>query len=316
MLCFFEDTLENFRNLEQPEGAVATKNIVKLVVAAILKARGECTSIRQEMNDLEIDPWVSALGELIDSCASDLGLADANSAPSVTEEKDVASLVSAVVGASEGTERTAAIDALKAYRISHGDEELKTHLQDVSPVFRSYLMKELSESPQSLSPKTTSNNAMSERIKNLRSKLNSTEGALTHTVPELTPPLKTIDQQQRMKELRMKLNATQAAVSYAASTFPVPSATESEEQHMRMDSGDSYGQDSVTSVDKVSDDAKGSNPTISAFRERLAAAKEKQAAVKTSSGDFSSPMPTSSASSRAAALRARLQAVKRQNKLE
>jgi hypothetical protein len=301
VLCCLEDALDACRNVDQ-EGAAATKHIVKSVVTAILKARKECSSILQDLDDLQIDPYTSALGQLIRSVASDLGLFFSIGSQDMSEKSDVGSLVSAVVDAPQGPERTAAIEALKSYRKMYGDKELMDRLEDVSPAFRSYLVKELSETTTNMSPTS----AMSERIKNLRSKLNATatdaplpQGESTQAASEK------MDQQQRIGELRQKLNDTQAALPQASSSFPPPTAPTSEQ---RVAIGD-------TEISNVDYHGSSSNPTISAFRERLAAAKEKQAAMKTSSGELASPMPATSASSRAAALRARLQAVKMETQL-
>jgi len=296
ILCFLEDTLDTCRNREQPDGA--TKHIVKSVVTAILKARRECTSLRHEMEDLEIDSDSSALGELVTSIASDLGLIVAEPRQNTSGSNDVASLVSAVVGASQGAERTAAVDALKSYRAIHGDKELMTHLEDVSPAFRSYLMKELSENPSRASQQRSATDEMSERIKNLRSKLNASESKLSQEgraqAPSNAPSSKTAEHQQRIKELRQKLNATQAAPPAAVASYPPPTSQSNAGDHQIDERGSS------------------SNPSVSAFRERLAAAKKKQSTTKSTSSAPNSPMPATSASSRAAALRARLQAVKMQ----
>ena len=179
------------------------------------------------------------------------------------------------------------------------------HLEDVSPAFRSYIVKELTGDPNNLSQNQTTTTAMSERIKKLRSKLNATEGASSQeksvqSTSVKPPPSKTLDQQQRMKDLREKLKASQAAAQTNSVSFPPSTSRPQEEQGNKGDT----------------DNGQSSNPQINHFRERLAAAKEKQAANKSLPGEQPSPMPTTtSASSRAAALRARLQAVKQQNKL-
>jgi cytoskeleton-associated protein 5 len=333
ILCFLEDTLDACRKRDQPEEAAATKHIVKSVVTGILKARRECTSIRQEMDDLQIDTYSSSLGELVGSIASDLGLTVSkppqNNSENHPENLDVGSLVSNVVSAAQGPERTAAIDALKSYRTIHGDIELMHHLEDVSPAFRSYLVKELSETPSTVSVST---NEMSERIKNLRSKLNanttdstlSQAGGPTQASTENPPPSKAMGQQQRMRDLRQKLTATQAALPEAATTLPPPSAQLYEQNtaigdgvsdHTGISTNTMSNNSGASYTLSESDSAPSSNHTITAFRERLAAAKEKQAAIKSSSTEIASPMPTASASSRAAALRARLQAVKMQTQI-
>jgi len=310
VLCFFEDTLDVCRKADQamdPSGqserTAATSHMVKSLVTSILKHRRECTSIRQEMEDLEIDPHTSALGELVGSIASDLGIT-ASTPPQIdSEDNEVVRLLNILADDAQGPERSAAIASLKSYRAIHGDKELMHHLEDVSPAFRSYIVKELTGDPNNLSQNQTTTTAMSERIKKLRSKLNATEGASSQEKSAQSvkpPPSKMLDQQQRMKDLREKLKASQAAAQTNSVSFPPSTSRPQEEQGNKGDT----------------DNGQSSNPQINHFRERLAAAKEKQAANKSLPGEQPSPMPTTtSASSRAAALRARLQAVKQQNKL-
>jgi len=275
ILCCLEDTLENC-----PEGAGATKNMVKLIVMAILRTRGEST-MRKEMRDLEIDPHSSALGLLVESCASELGIGASTPPGKENESKktDLASLVSAVVTATHGPDRKAAIDALKLYKETYGDMELKNHLDDVSPAFRSYLLNELSESPRQPSPQTSST-AMSKRIKSLRS----------------------------------KLIATEAAVANASSTYSPPSALPDQQHPVDVDVGIDCGviiepekrEEALFKPNDTKIEGKSStNPSSNAFCERLAAVKEKRATIPLS------PAPKATAGSRAAALRARLEAVKK-----
>ena len=277
VLCCLEDTMDNCNKLEQLEGAVATKNIVKLIVMAILKARGESDTMRKEMLDLEIDPSSSALGVLAESCAAELGIVASGPPRKSSQNNDVASLVSAVVTATHGPNRNAAIDALKSYKETYGDEELKNHLEDVSPAFRSYLLKELSESPRPPSPQTSST-AMSERIKSLRS----------------------------------KLIATEVAVAHAASTYPHSSA-HSEKQDPVDDEDEKVVSSNTTTTTNGSKSPPSKPTGMNAFRERLAAV-QRGATVSTSSTEILSPTPKAkapTAGSRAAALRARLEAVKK-----
>ncbi|OEU12196.1 ARM repeat-containing protein [Fragilariopsis cylindrus CCMP1102] len=283
VLCCLEDTMDNCNKLEQLEGAVATKNIVKLIVIAILKARGESATMRKEMLDLEIDPNLSALGVLAESCATELGIVASGPPRKSSQNNDVASLVSAVVTATHGPNRNAAIDALKSYKETYGDEELKNHLEDVSPAFRSYLLKELSESPRPPSPQTSST-AMSERIKSLRS----------------------------------KLTATEAAVAHAAPTYPHSSAHSEKQDPVDDEDEKVMSSNTITTTTTTTTNGSKSPPSkptgMNAFRERLAAV-QRGATVSTSSTEILSPTPKAkapTAGSRAAALRARLEAVKKQ----
>ena len=71
IFCVLEDTME-IRNKSEArsEGSDATENLAKLIVSAILKSRGEATSMRKEIHALDIDPYSSALGGLISSCST------------------------------------------------------------------------------------------------------------------------------------------------------------------------------------------------------------------------------------------------------
>jgi hypothetical protein len=272
-----EDSLDASNKAEaehnKQEGIAATRNLAKLVVSAMLKARGESANLLREMEELEIDPDSSALGQMVALCATELNIP----ATSITasQQPDIASLVSAVGSAQQGPAREEAVNALKQYKETYGDSELNNHLEDVSAAFRAFILDQLSEIPRPLSPKN-SNNSMSERIKNLRSKLNATEAVIQSTVisnPQSSSQTKPVSQQDEINS-----GASTASGSLVSS------------------------KECQVALPK---------PSVKAFRDRLAAAQEK----RIDAPDVLSPPAQTTAGSRAAALRARLQAVKMQTKL-
>ena len=115
IICCLEDSLDACDKAEaedtKPEGIVATRNLAKLVVSAMLKARGESANLRREMEELEIDPDSSALGQMVALCATELNI-PLTSTPA-NQQPDIASLVSAVGSAEQGSAREEAVNALK-----------------------------------------------------------------------------------------------------------------------------------------------------------------------------------------------------------
>jgi hypothetical protein len=277
VLCSLEDTLGACDHAEEegrsPDGVVASRNIVKTLVTAIIKTRGGSSSLKSQMEELGIDPELSLLGKVVRQCTEEMGL---KSSPPRTftrdVQPDVANLVAAVGSAREGSEREAAVMELKKYKQEHGTEALNAHLGEVSGAFRDFIHQQLSETPvdNGSAVENSKANSMSERIKNLRSKLNATEAAVQSAV-----------------------------VTSAPIAMTVPSSTNGAAPEEGMGS-------------------------VKAFRDRLAAAQEKRTATVVQPGDeeeVSSTIPTtttsvSAPSGRAAALRARLEAVKRQTHIE
>ncbi|KAL3924077.1 MAG: hypothetical protein SGILL_001267, partial [Bacillariaceae sp.] len=130
IICCLDDTLVSSERAEadgNTNGAAVTRKSVKTVVGSILKARGEYLTFTQELTDLEIDPESSELGKMVSSCSTELGLLSTSAAG-----PDIASLVSAVGSAAQGSERDEAVNALKEYKKLNGDTELNKHLENVS----------------------------------------------------------------------------------------------------------------------------------------------------------------------------------------
>lgn len=192
ILCCLEDALEACEKAKEqntPEEAIfATHNLVKMLTTSILKARGESFSLREEMDELGIDSSDSELGKLLISCAIELGLWSGSPPRGGVSSRDVSALVSAVGSAAHGADQEKAIAALKRFTERFGNEDLNDHLTQVSATFRAFILEQLSEKSTAADvPVTTASNAMQERIKNLRSKLKSTEAA-AETANPLSPP--------------------------------------------------------------------------------------------------------------------------------
>lgn len=194
--------------------------------------------------------------------------------PSVSvPSRDVAHLVSAIGSAPEGPLRSAAIDELRRYRDKHGDDDLTSHLDNVSETFSEYIWEQLDlpvGSPSKSVSRDTFNMPMSARIRDLRSRLSVAEVAapeVGHLPPERPNPTVT------------------------PTRIPTPS---------RIPKGG----------------AANSHPSTSALslRERLAAAAQASGLKATEQVEATSDdLHPLVQSSQAAALRARLQAVKRQS---
>ena len=276
IVCCLEDSLVACNNAEnradsQNLNLTAVRNLAKTLVAGILKARGETSSFRSQMAELEIDPSSSLLGKLVASSAEELGITSSNPTHDVT--KDVASLVSAVGSAPQGSERDAAIDALKQYKQLHGDEELNNHLSEISGAFRAFILNQLSESIPEENSKAVNASSMSERIKNLRSKLNATEAVVQSAVDKVDDSHSFHDKNSGVRPPSPPKISTVASSSAGASS-------------------------------------ESASASVRAFRARLAAAQDRRVEVSSSAPSDDAPEPTDTAMSRAAALRARLQAVK------
>lgn len=297
VICTLEDALVACKKAEEagiPEDAIAaSKHLANILLLAILKARGETASLRSQMDELGIDPGSSALGKLVESCATELGLSTSSPVRGYSNDvvvssvsADVASLVSAVGSAPQGPEREAAIDELRKYKATHGDAELNNHLTEVSAAFRAFVLEQLSENTSNnQAPEPSKASSMSERIKNLRSKLNATEAVVqsaVEKVPDTTARDTTVIQEE----------------SSFGSGIPQPSPSKLP---------------SLSAPSATTRPAGTKAASVRAFRDRLAAAQVKRTTGSEPESEGGIPQPTTTAGSRAAALRARLQAVKRQS---
>jgi hypothetical protein len=273
LLCCLEDALVACKKAGEDglpeEGIESCRHLAKVLVLALMKERGDASSLLMMMEELGIDTYSSSLGELMSSCAAELGYSYTKLAHAV--DRDVSALVSAVGSARQGPERDLAVDALRQYTAAHGNEDLNTHLAEVSSAFRAFIVEQLgscgTQDVQETFTKTTAS-SMSERIKNLRSKIDATEAVVQSAVDPT--------------ESQMEVKSTGIAK-------PSPSK--------------------LPNISASAPDDEVPSATVRAFRQRLALANEKRTATASEPEESTEP---AASTSRAAALRARLQAVKRQ----
>lgn len=308
LLCAMEDLLvacqqaEHTASSEMLESIDACNDMVRMLVLAIIKAHGNACFVRTLLDDLGVDPHSSALGVLISSCeevaveSESEVWSDAREDPFPAEveyalpterpSQDVATLVSDLGSAPQGPVRDAALDALRDHIATHGKEELNAHLAQVSSPFRSFIEGELGPDP---SPEKSmllqrSGSSMSERLRNLRSRLQATELSVQTVVEESPAVIK-------------------AKSESSVSKIPFPTKIPSPARYSSKLSKPSPSKLAQPSSSKIA----GVPSSAQTLRERLLAAQDSRKAETQSS-----TTGESTASGRAAALRARLDAVKHQ----
>jgi len=326
LICSTEDYLVSCQRAEQEGSAPSRESLeicydmAKTLIISILGAHGSSTRLRQLMKDLGMmDDGNSALGELVAACEDDLGLprqelpassstsrpphsidvaaspyvtsSPANGKPS-TPSRDVAILVSKLGSAPAGDEREAALEEIRRYKASHGDEEIRAHLQQLSGPFREFIEEQLESndpSPQkAVSLDLTGTSSVSERIRSLRSRLQVTEMAVQNAVEEKPSP-----DAAAATASNLPLKARSSPPKESKLAAPTPSRLAS------------------PPPSKLPTPTQSRLPAIGSssqsLRERLTARRiEGTAAVADSSATMG----------RAAALRARLEAVKKQSQLQ
>ena len=266
------------------------ESMATVLLQAMTSARGS-SDIRELIAESSLDSS-SHLSSLIDSVAPLSNMSSlpsfslSPSSPSPSKQavsKDVASLVSAVATARVGVERDHAAVNLRRHREQHGDEDLNTHLSKVSSTFRSFVLQHLNEAPSNGADAVVEGNisntgmAVSDRLRTLRSKLHATENTTTEDLVEgsltLSSPVLAIP---RTRTSSIPLVIPSSPQQTSTTQIPVP---------------------------KLSTPSKSNS--VSSLRQRLAAAQQSRA--KNDEGQ------TKSTFGHAAALRARLEAVKKQN---
>jgi hypothetical protein len=280
-------------------------NMGRSLMIPMLSARGRngVNEIREIMDGLGIDPQESTLAALVTSCEPELELEFSDdsepqealpvtSSPSKPPSMNAASLVSALGSAPDGPERDAAVASLRRYNALHGEDELHAHLSEVSAHFRAYLSEQLKEPPPrpEITREDGESNAqsisLSERIRHLRSKLHATEAAVQSVIEPAY-----VERQTHTDEANgVSAPATPSRRSAASETRPTPSR-----------------------IPRLSASSpRTTTGGAASLRERLAAAQKSRAKAAASEPEDSGR--SSSAYGHAAALRARLEAVKQQSK--
>jgi hypothetical protein len=320
IVCFMEDLLVASEEMTSDsaagpvESVDACRDMVNTLVQATVTAHGGTEYIQKHLDALGLDRHSSPLGRIIDkfevppasldgSQNVDYGVpvktsqttepAASDSAPLNIPSRDVAALVSALVSAPQGPARETALESLRSHKALYGDEELNAHLQQVSSPFRAFINDQLGEysSPEKVSA-DMDGNSMSERLASLRSRLQATE-LVVQTVVDDRPPTPEISDAQDESQLSPSNHETPSKIPGPPkrSKLAQPSPSRLVPPPSRLPATSSQ-----------------------TLRERLAMAQENRKAVTEGSG---APVPTSgigNSMGRAAALRARLEAVKKKGK--
>eukprot|EP00977_Amphora_coffeiformis_P028440 scaffold35161_cov153-Amphora_coffeaeformis.AAC.4 len=327
LVCIMEDTLVACSQAGNDHGASdrdtieICSDLVRTLVQSIVKTYGGPSRLLNFMNDLGIDES-SELGKLVQSLTKGpvSQNLEKNLPPRPNAETSrgpsVGVLVSAFVNAKEPGERQNALSALRAYKQENGESELKTHLEQVSPAFRAFLEEQLSAlnepSPEKGTPDKTS--SMSERLRNLRSriagsdlKVQTENGEVTSSAYSATSPLPSLPSYS----IGHVSPAPAPVPGRAFTPQSQPGATISFQADVAPTGQSSDSPPRTTGIPTPSTAPRSSRlthpsptklPTHGTFRERLAA-----------SGKTSGSTPDAN-SSRAAALRARLEAMRHQGK--
>lgn len=316
LTCVMEDTLvacSNENGKVDFDTIEICRDMVKTLVQSIVKSYGGPIKLLNFMDDLGIDSESSDLGKLVHSLSTDTAsqALDNNLPPRPTIESSkgpsVGVLVSAFVNAKEPGERQKALADLRSYKKEHGESDLKAHLDEVSPAFRAFLEEQLSALNESSPEKSTpeKNSSMSERLRNLRSriagsdlKVQTDNGELMSSSHSVQTPCPSTSSHSVGNTGFAQANTPQSIAS--PPTMPphtdVSTPARSSESPRRTTGIPTPSTASRSS--RLTNPSPSKLPTPGTFRERLAA-----------SGNASDPN-----SNRAAALRARLEAIRHQDK--
>ena len=255
------------------DNIMACKKMAKLLVESMVKADPGANRLRDEMSHAGIDPFSSPLGSVVGEYAP-LDDASYQSRPQ-TPSKGVASLVSALGSAQTEEERERSLHALRQYTATYGDNDLNSHLEQISPQFRAFILDQLSEQHQEAEAhddNESTASSMAERLRNLRSRLHSADAQSTVATKAPKPP----------------------------SRLAPPSPS-------KVAATNDMGSNSIAasqSVDTISVSSRSTSDTSQSLRARLAAAQKNRAS------SVVQPETSSTTGSRAAALRMRLQNLK------
>jgi hypothetical protein len=188
LLCSLEDSLVASKYLEEfnPDEPAVRVEMIASLLRSITTIHGGDSTIRRQMEELDIDPRNSALGILLHEIDTNkaMGTAVSSSHDTLqavqpkTPSKDVATLVSRLGLAPPGEEREAVLEAIRAYKSAYGRDELDAHLQQLSGAFREFIVEQIDREPSPQKqplPIENTGSSVSERIRSLRSRLQASE---------------------------------------------------------------------------------------------------------------------------------------------
>jgi hypothetical protein len=335
ILCSMEDFLNTRHTTGNLLGSsdVCT-GVMQSLADALIRARG-VKKLRSIMKDLDIGP-VSLLASFIQNIegtdgdkmtftvsehvalnvsspqkVSTMPLFKASRSLSLISDvsTDAAALVSALASSNAGPEREAALEALRQYKLTHGDDGLIAHLQEVSSPFRAFIEQQIAgaEGLASTTKKVEEENigSMSERLNSLRSRLGANES--TTSTPKNEPTATKLLNATNDSPTGTILNATRVS-SMGTSTKQTQSVSAASHIPSSIASHRSLGSRLAKSTpSKLAQPSPSKLSSTSTLRERLEASQMNRRVL-------AGPNEVSTSLGRAAALRARLEAVKQKNR--
>mmetsp|Transcript_23144 Transcript_23144/g.68292 ORF Transcript_23144/g.68292 Transcript_23144/m.68292 type:complete len:726 (-) Transcript_23144:89-2266(-) len=312
LLCAMEDTLVASHDTEievGKSGAMEPCNtMVRFVMMSALKSKssaGGATYFRSILKDISIDAHGSMLGKVISSCDVELNGAPSSAqqdgsatSRSSEENHDDITLASLLSDIAKSDDRARSLASLRAFMAENPTVDIHSHLEPLSENFRAYVLEQL---------KLQDNGAQNRQV--------TTSSSLKSTGQGREEAARSLPMSERIRSLKSRLNATEAAMQSAvvsSGSAPDPSPSEQvrsisqpRSRAMSQPRSRAISQPRSREAGFVShSDELTRNKSVSSIRERLAAAN--------SSRSVNRPAPTeeSSALGHAAALRARLEAVR------
>jgi hypothetical protein len=282
LVCAMEDGLEKCSDVDS-EILGAYSEMVHNLVQSISANKGSAVLLKY-MEALDLDSTSSALWRIVQSVESQPQSLESDYIESQRASRDVATLVSALGNAPEGPQREAALNELLAFKNAYGDEELDAHLRQLSSAFRSFIEDQLRQrtSPSKPAGHEQGSANMSDRLRSLRSRLQATELALQTNVDDSHSSPDKFAYQDVSGDKLTDFSGDGALQRSSKLLQPSPSRV-----------------------------AVGGSTTSSSLQERLAMAQDSRKGASVLGGSSSS---VGTSMGRAAALRARLEAVKNKGK--
>jgi hypothetical protein len=338
LLCCMEDVLAALRsNGHSIDSDDDCTDLIRCLVRSIIKSYEGTEVLRRQIDDLGIDPMLSCLSEMISYCTMDrkpdaepsnvappetlLSTLPVTTALPVTTETivvpSVASLVSALVRSKEGVERHAALEALREYKNKRGDTELDAHLQEnVSAAFRDFIESQLhggEPSPEKVSYDSSASN-VSERLRVLRSRLQGSVQTVPSNDEEQQQEQNVPDENDEAKPPSPPGGAdnnplVSSPTKRAASGLPSPTSA-ARGSRLARPSPSRLPQPKRTSLSSAGAQQQPAAPSSTTATTATSAAVSSTAARTTTTIQTE----TAGLPGRAAQLRARLEAMKEQNK--
>jgi len=289
----------------------------------LLKSKGgprKFEEVKGIINSLNL-PEDSLTGRLFLSCCNELGLEKKQGSPQKQsvpngdrnrsyDEDKLSELIFAVGRAEEEEARMYAFDDLRDYMRQHEQVNIETHLSTLSAPFRKYILDELQNPSPFRPPLSSSSRSLMSGISGTNVPPNSSASVNPmETVPEWNSRNTSQSMSEKLRYLKSKINAAEAtAQSVMDST---QTSTGESDDCSTLASHYSSGTASIFRGEQQQ-----TNGYVS-LRERLAAANAKRVGDKSrpTTGGVPGSAFESAALGNAAALRARLESVRRMNSM-